>query len=200
MNAAIDFYFDFSSPYGYLASEMIGQLSARYGRSVHWRPVLLGVVFRATGSAPLASIPLKGEYSMKDIARSARYFGLPYRRPSEFPIATQRAARAYYWLAEDDPQLAREFAHACYRAYFVDDRNIAQPEPLRDVAAALGIDAMQFEAAVGEPASKQRLNAEIEQAMARGVFGSPYFVVDDEPFWGVDRLPQLEKWLAEDGF
>lgn len=200
MTAAIDFYFDFSSPYGYLGSEKIDDLAARFGRSVVWRPILLGVVFKSTGSAPLANIPLKGEYSMNDIARSARYYGLPYRRPSEFPIATQHAARAYYWLADRVPQLARDFAHACYRAYFVDDRNISQPEPLREIATSLGLDPAQFEMAIGDPASKQRLKTEVEQAMARGVFGSPYFIVDGEPFWGIDRLLQLEKWLAEGGF
>lgn len=200
MTADIDFYFDFSSPYGYLASEKIDDLAARYGRNVVWRPILLGIVFKSTGSAPLASIPLKGEYSMNDIARSARYYGLPYRRPSEFPIATLHAARAYYWLVDRAPHLARDFAHACYRAYFVDDRNIAQPDTLLEIASALGLDRTQFETAVGDPAPKQRLRAEVDQAMARGVFGSPYFIVAGEPFWGIDRLPQLEKWLAEGGF
>ena len=200
MTAPIDFYFDFSSPYGYLASEMIGPLAARFGRNVDWHPVLLGVVFKSTGSAPLASIPLKGEYSMNDVARSARYHGVPYRRPSEFPIATQHAARGFFWLADRNRQLAREFAQACYRSYFVDDKNIAQPDVLRDIAASLGIDPAQFSTAANEPAAKERLKAEVDLAMARGVFGSPYFIVDSEAFWGVDRLPQLEKWLAEGGF
>lgn len=200
MTAPIDFYFDFSSPYGYLASEKIGELAARFGRGVEWHPVLLGVVFKSTGSAPLASIPLKGEYSMNDIARTARYLGLPYRKPSEFPIATQHAARGYYWLADRDRRLAREFAHACYRAYFVDDRIISQAGVLGDIAAALGVDPAQFNAATNDPAAKQRLKAEVDLAMARGVFGSPHFIVDGEAFWGVDRLPQLEKWLAEGGF
>ncbi len=200
MTAAIDFYFDFSSPYGYLASEKIDALAARFGRSVDWRPVLLGVVFKSTGSAPLAGIPLKGEYSIKDFARSARYLGVAYRRPSAFPIATQHAARGYYWLAERDPQLARDYAHACYRAYFAADRDISQPDVLHDIVSPMGIDPAQFDAAVNAPAWKARLKAEVDAAMARGVFGSPYFIVDGEPFWGVDRLQQLEKWLAEGGF
>ena len=200
MTAPIDFYFDFSSPYGYIASERIDELAARFRRSVDWHPVLLGVVFKSTGAAPLASIPLKGEYSMNDIARSARYHGVPYRRPSDFPIATQHAARGYFWLADRDLRLARDFARACYRAYFVDDRNISQPDVLGDIVAALGIDPAQFSMVVNDPESKDRLRAEVELAVARGVFGSPYFIVDGEPFWGTDRLPQLEKWLAEDGF
>lgn len=200
MTAPIDFYFDFSSPYGYIASERIDQLAARFGRSVDWHPVLLGVVFKTTGAAPLASIPLKGEYSMNDIARSARYQGVLYHRPSDFPIATQHAARGYFWLADRDLRLARDFAHACYRAYFLDDRNISQLDVLRDITISLDIDPAQFSVGVNDPESKDRLRAEVELAMARGVFGSPYFIVDGEPFWGTDRLPQLEKWLAEGGF
>ena len=73
MSSSIDFYFDFSSPYGYLASEKIEAMAARHGRSVDWRPVLLGVMFKATGMAPLTEIPLKGDYSRRDLARSARF-------------------------------------------------------------------------------------------------------------------------------
>jgi hypothetical protein len=86
--APIDFYFDFSSPYGYFAAEKIDDLAARYGRTVLWHPFLLGVTFKVTGLGPLPGIPLKGAYSLHDIARSARYFGLPFRQPSVFPIPT----------------------------------------------------------------------------------------------------------------
>lgn len=200
MTAPIDFYFDFSSPYGYIASEKIDELAARHGRTVLWHPILLGVAFKATGAAPLPSIPLKGEYAMNDIARSARFYGLPYRQPTQFPIPTQHAARGFLWLADRNPQLAGDFARACYRAYFVDDRNLAEPDVLRAIATSLGVDAAEFGTAVNDPEFKERLKAEVELAMARGVFGSPYFFVDGEAFWGADRLPQIERWLAEGGF
>lgn len=200
MTTPIDFYFDFSSPYGYLASHLIDDLAARHGRSVIWRPVLLGVVFKTTGVAPLAHVPLKGEYSSRDVARSARFLGLPYQEPREFPVATQHVARGYYWLADRDAQLARAFARACLHAYFVEDRNISQTETLRELAGSLAIDPQQFAEAVTRPECKERLKAENDDAMRRGVFGSPYFIVDGEPFWGVDRLPQIDKWLAEGGF
>ena len=92
MTTSLDFYFDFSSPYGYLASEWIDVLAEKYGRAVVWRPVLLGILFKSTGSAPLAQIPLKGAYSLHDFARSARYLGVDYRQPTDFPIATHHAA------------------------------------------------------------------------------------------------------------
>ena len=95
---AIEFWFDFSSPYSYLAAEKIDALAASYQRSVHWRPILLGAIFQITNAVPLVQLPLKGDYSVRDFARSARFLGLPFTMPSQFPLPTQQAARAYYWL------------------------------------------------------------------------------------------------------
>jgi 2-hydroxychromene-2-carboxylate isomerase len=96
MSAPIDFYFDFSSPYGYLAAEQIDALGARHGRDVVWRPILLGVVFQQTGGQPLLNIPLKGGYARHDLARSARLLGLPFKLPDSFPFMSVAACRAYY--------------------------------------------------------------------------------------------------------
>lgn len=91
-HAPIDFYFDFSSPYGYFAAEKIDALAEAHGRSVVWHPILLGVAFKHTGLQPLPAVPLKGPYSLHDMARTARYMELPYHQPSLFPIPTQHAA------------------------------------------------------------------------------------------------------------
>lgn len=198
--APLDFYFDFSSPYGYFAAEKIDELAARYGRSVLWHPFLLGATFKVTGLGPLPSIPLKGAYSLHDIQRSARYFGLPYRQPSSFPLPTQHAARAFLWINDRDPALARQFGLAIYRAYFVDDQNISDLAVVLDVATGLRLDRDELSAVLGSAEIKTRLIAESELALARGVFGSPFIFVDGEAFWGADRLSQVEKWLAEGGF
>ena len=87
----IEFYFDFSSPFGYLASQKIEALAAKHGRTVTWRPMLLGAAFKATGGVPLTQIPLKGEYSKRDFYRSARFHGLEYRHPEPFPVSTVAA-------------------------------------------------------------------------------------------------------------
>jgi 2-hydroxychromene-2-carboxylate isomerase len=200
MDAPLDFYFDFSSPYGYLASELIDDLAARYGRRVAWHPILLGVVFRQTGGAPLTEIPLKGEYSKRDFARSARFLGIPFRMPTRFPLATQNAARAFLWLQDRDPTRARDFAHALYRALFAEDIDISDTARLLAIAGSMGIEAADLGGAMADPAIKDRLRAANDAAMARGVFGSPFVFVDDEPFWGVDRLPQIERWLATGGY
>ena len=199
--APLDFWFDFSSPYGYLLAEKIDAVAARHGRKVKWHPILLGVIFQATGSRPPADgVSSKGKYMLHDFARSARHMGIPYRMPSRFPLPTQNAARAYYWLHGQDCALARQFAHAVYRAFFVDDRDISSPDTVLEIAADLGVDRSALAAALQSPEIKARLKDECEKALAAGVFGSPHVIIDGEAFFGADRLPQIERWLAEGGF
>jgi 2-hydroxychromene-2-carboxylate isomerase len=200
MAAPIDFYFDFSSPYGYLGAQRIEELAAKHGRTVDWHPVLLGAIFKETGGAPLTTLPIKGDYSKRDFERSARFYGVPYRPPSKFPIATQAPARIVLWLKGRDAALAARVAKALYRAYFVDDVDISDPDRAAAVAATQGVDAGDARAAVDDPAVKEVLKLEVGKALVRGVFGSPFVVVDGEPFWGVDRFDQLERWLATGGF
>jgi len=198
MAAAIDFYFDFSSPYGYFAAQKIEALAARHGREVHWHPILLGVVFKATGMAPLPLVPLKGEYAFHDFERSARFHGIAYRRPAVFPMATQAAARAMLWIAGlHGAARAVEFAQAVYRAYFVEGIDIGEPAALARIATALGGDGAALPEAINDAAIKERLKAEVEAAMERKVFGSPFIIADGEPFWGFDRFDQLEAFLRD---
>ena len=196
----IDFYFDFSSPYGYLASERIDALAAKYGRTTDWHPVLLGAVFKETGVLPLTSIPIKGDYARHDFARSARYRDVPFRMPAKFPVSTQAAARIMLWLKRDDAARAVRIAHAIYRAYFVDGIDISDVDSLLDIVASHGVGRAAAHAAIADPEVKEALRREVDRAMARGVFGSPYVIVDNEPFWGFDRLDQIEHWLAKGGF
>lgn len=202
MNAAapVDFYFEFSSPYGYIASQLADGFEKRIGRPLAWRPMLLGPVFKLTGGAPLMSIPLKGEYSKRDFARSARLHKVPFRFPDNFPINTVAACRAFYWVNDRDPAKAKDLAKALYRAYFGDNRDISSAATVVEIAKSLGIDAQALAAALDEPALKERTKREVDAAIAKGVFGSPYFVIDGEPFWGVDRMPMAEEWVKTGGW
>ena len=208
MADAIEFYFDFSSPYAYLASEKIDDIAASFGRKVKWRPILLGVVLKEAGGIALMSTPQKKDYALRDFARSARFLGVPYTHPAGFPLATQIAARAYYWLLDQQAGVpraaahagARAFAHAAFRAFFAEGRDISDAEVVLELAAAQGADrAALAEALSGQPL-KDRLKAECAAALEKGVFGSPHFIVDGEPFFGADRLPQVERWLENGGF
>jgi 2-hydroxychromene-2-carboxylate isomerase len=200
MPAPIDFYFDFSSPYGYIASTKIDAIAAKYGREAKWRPFLLGTAFKSTGMQPLPFIPLKGNYAVRDMARSARFHGVPYRHPTNFPIATVPPARAFYWLDAKNPTRAKELAAALYFAYFVDDVDISNAENMFAVAAKIGLEVDELRAGINDQAVKDLTRKRAEEAIAIGAFGSPYFVIDGEPFWGSDRLDQVEKWLATGGF
>ena len=200
MSDPIEFYFDFSSPYSYLASERIDDLVAKHGRKVKWLPIMLGAAFKASGLPFLVSVPLKGDYSKRDFDRSARFMGVPYKFPPKFPVTTLAAARGYYWLHGQDCAKAREFAHAVFRAYWVDGRDIGELPVVLEIAGTLGIDIDAYTAAIATPEIKDRLKQETDAAIAKGMFGAPYFMVDGEPFWGADRLPQIDKWLATGGF
>jgi 2-hydroxychromene-2-carboxylate isomerase len=201
MPTPIEFWFDFSSPYSYLASEKIDELAARHGRKVEYKPTLLGVIFRTTGGVPLTElVPPKASYFAHDFERSARFAGVPFRQPSRFPIPTVGAARAFLWLQAQDEAMAVRFLHAAFRAYFAQDRNLAEPEVLGALATEVGADPVALARGVQEPAVKDRLKALVDESIARGVFGAPTLFVDGEMFWGHDRLPQVERWLASGPF
>jgi 2-hydroxychromene-2-carboxylate isomerase len=201
MAAPIDFYFDFSSPYGCMGAQKIEALAARHGRTVDWHPVLLGAIFKETGGAPLTMIPLKGEYSKRDFMRSARFHGIAdFRLPSKFPISTQAPARIVLWQKARDPSVVPRIVKALYRAYFADGVDISGPDAAAAVVAKEGVDPDAARAAIEDPSVKDALKREVGDAMARGVFGSPYVIVDGEPFWGLDRFDQVDRWLATGGF
>jgi len=197
MAGAIDFYFDFSSPYGYLAAEMIEDIGQRCGRAVNWHPMLLGVVFKSTGGQPLTLAPMKGPYSELDMRRSAAFYGVPFNMPSVFPIATQNPARAVLWMQQHHPAHAKQFTLDLLRAFFRSNRDISKLDVVGDVAAGLGYNATDVIAAAQSDDIKNQLKANVETAISHGVFGSPFFIVDNEQFWGADRLPMLERWLTQ---
>ena len=196
----IEFYFDFSSPYGYFAAAKIEALAAKYQRTTTWRPMLLGAVFKITGQQPLTTIPLKGSYAAHDLARSARLLNVPFKQPTRFPIGAVAPSRAFYWVGDKDPALAIKLAHALYHAYFAEDRDISNPEVTGNIAGKLGVDKAELTQALNDPAVKERLKTEVDAAIERGVFGSPYIVIDGEPFWGSDRLEQVDQWLQTGGW
>jgi 2-hydroxychromene-2-carboxylate isomerase len=187
MKTPLDFYFDFSSPYGYLASQKIEALAAKHGRGVTWRPMLLGAAFKVSGVQPLVNVPLKGEYSKRDFLRSARFYEVPFRVPDPFPISTLQACRAFYAAPVE---VSVRLAKALYSAYFTENVNIGEAENVLKIAGQFGL-----KPDLNDQSIKDKTRAEVEAAIAKGVFGSPYMVVDGEPFWGMDRFEQLDRWM-----
>lgn len=200
MAERIEFYFDFSSPYGYLAAQQIEGLGERQGVEVVWRPFLLGASFKATGIPPLVQVPWKSDYAKQDIAREARRIGVPYTWPDPFPFMSVAAARAYYWIEAEDAPAAKKLALALFHHAFGEGGDIAHAGKVVEIASAGGHDRASVEAALQDPAIKDRLRAETDTAIERQIFGSPFVFVGDQAFWGHDRLPQVEQWLESGGW
>jgi 2-hydroxychromene-2-carboxylate isomerase len=199
--APIDFWFDFSSPYSYIANEWVDALAARHGRQVRRHAVLLGVTFQAAELKSPVSYPIKREYSLRDFGRSARFEGVPCTMPETFPIPTQNAARVFWWLHDMvSPTDAAAWARAAFRAYWTRGVLLNDTTALRTLASESGLDGAAAEAAWNDPVWKARLKAACDAAVAGGMFGAPFFVVDGEPFWGNDRKPQIERWLEKGPF
>ena len=197
---AIDFYFDFSSPYSYIASEWIEALAARHGRTVSWKAVLLGATFQAAGLKSPVDYPLKREYSMLDFERSARFAGVPLKIPEKFPIPTQNPARVFWWLHGRSDLTASHWARHCLRAYFARGVDLSDAVALKTLAAEFGVDPSEAEVVWNDPVWKVRLKEANAAAIALGVFGAPFFIIDGEPFWGNDRRAQIERWLEKGPF
>ena len=197
----IDFYFDFSSPYAYFAAQKIDEVAMEFGeREVEWRPFLLGVAMKTSLNKPLAHQPLKGQYSIEDWDRLARFMDVPWTLPKNFPIATLAPARAFYWLSDKDKAQAKQFARTCFSAYFGEGRDISSVDTVAEIAETIGINPDELREAVGDNEIKERLKDETWSAVQAGVFGSPFFIIDGEQFWGSDRIWMIKRWLKTGGW
>jgi len=198
----IDFYFSFGSPPGYFASTAIDVLAAEHGRGVRWRPVDLREVFAEEGLKPTIAYPRKGAYHVRDWARTARLHAIPFEgRPEVAVSPSQPVAVVYYWLADGvGAEAARAFARGAFHAFFAEHRAVGEPAVLAELVDAVKGHGPAVAGVLDDPARAERVAAESRAAAEAGVFGSPYIVVDGEPFWGFDRLDQVERWLATGGW
>ncbi|HEX2544805.1 MAG TPA: 2-hydroxychromene-2-carboxylate isomerase [Ramlibacter sp.] len=202
MAAPLAFHFDFISPYGYFASLRIDEVAARHGRSVDWRPMLLGVaVLKVMGLKPLLETPLKGDYVRRDVLRHARRHGVRLGRDLNASVGNPLPApRAFYWVKQHYPQLAAPMARALYHAFWAEGRDLSTPEAVGAIALPAGLSAPAvIEGAASDEAATLLRNA-VALSIKEGVFGSPTVVVDGEPFWGADRLQEVDEWLALGGW
>ncbi len=204
MEKQLHFYFDFSSPYGYLASTKIEALAKKHGRELVWHPILLGAVFKITGQAPLTTYPLKGEYAQRDFDRSAREDNIPFKYPDPFPIGAVAASRAFYWAQNhkdyNTANTLSELVHSLFKAYYVESINIGEVDAVLNCAQQSGIDRAALEAGLTEQSTKDLLRDAVDTSIKNGIFGSPTMVVDNEVFWGSDRIDQLDRWLERGGW
>jgi 2-hydroxychromene-2-carboxylate isomerase len=189
----LEIYWDFSSPFAYLGSTQAAALAQRTGASLHWRPMLLGAVFKAIGTpdVPILSwSSAKRSYFNEDMQRWARYWNVPLKMPSRFPMSSVKALRAYLALPEERREAFRE---ATFRAAWAEDRDISDDAVLASILGVVGVEAPEILAQCSTPAIKQALFAATDRAIAAGVFGAPTWIVDGQDlYWGQDRLELVE--------
>ena len=198
----IDFYFDFLSAFGYFASLRIDDIAARHGRRVQWHCMLLGVsVMKVMGLKPLLDTPLKSDYVLRDAPRYMRRHDLnPIRKVSDPMMDPRPSARAFYWIKRHYPGQEQAFAKAVFESYWSQGNDLADSTQIVALAPALGIDPVMLERGLNSDEARTDLREYVSASIDRGVFGSPFMIVDGEPFWGCDRLEMLDEWLATGGW
>jgi 2-hydroxychromene-2-carboxylate isomerase len=191
---SIAFYFDFVSPYAYLASNGIEALAVRHGKKLHWLPFRLGVaVVKVMGLKPLLDTPLKGPYARHDASRIAKVLGLPLTDDFSMFDPVPAHQLMYTQPLEKRPALAK----ALLGARWGEGRNLGDRDILFDVAQkAVGIDMQCFRESIESKESRSAVNEATQAAVSRGVFGSPTFAAGNELFWGGDRIWLLDHYLA----
>ena len=195
----IEFFFDCSSPWTYLAFHNIQPLAKEFGENIQWKPILVGGIFNSINPSVYASrekpVPEKARYNKKDLGDWARSAGLAIKMPpSVFPVNSVKAMRGCIWMAKHGDMVP--FATAVFEAYWGEDRDISQDDVLRDVCKHAGVDADAFFKGFAEPAIKDELKANTDEVMKRGGFGSPtIFVGASDMYFGNDRMPLIREAL-----
>lgn len=195
----IEFFFDCSSPWTYLAWHNIQPIAKEFDTPISWRPILVGGIFNTVNPSVYAQrdkpVPLKARYMKKDLADWARSAGLAIKMPpTVFPVNSVKAMRGCIWLGNEKMV---PFARAVFEAYWGDDKDISQDAVLSGICSKLGIDPVKFLAGIGDQAIKDQLKANTEEVMARGGFGSPTIYLDKtDMYFGNDRLPLIREALA----
>lgn len=193
----LDFYFDFGSPASYLAYKRIRQLESEYDLTVHWLPMLLGGVFKATGNVSPVSVPAKGEYMIRhDFPRFAKRYGVPMHFNPHFPINTLNLMRAA--IAAQQLECFHAYADAIFDAMWQEQLNLGDIELVAKVLSDFGLNAQALLDLSQEPDTKAALITNTETAVSRGVFGAPTMFVGEEMYFGQDRMDFIEAALKSD--
>ncbi len=191
----VEFWYDFASPYAYLAASRIEPLAADADLEVVWRPMPLGPIFAAAAADNSPYQPMgeaERRYRWRDVERLCAHYGLALVRPSVYPRNGLQGARVA--LIGSGAAWGPAFTRAVYHANFVDDRDITDLDVLAELLAAIGVSADPVIARSQATETKDRLKAQVQRAIDQGIFGVPSFVVAGELFWGNDRLEQALAW------
>lgn len=198
MPRPVTFWFEFASTYSYLSATRIETLAEARGVDVIWRPFLLGPIFKAQGweTSPFSIYPEKGQNMWRDMERRAQKYGIPFNRSAAdlFPQNSVLAARAAIACLQED--WGRDVCRRVFRAAFAEGRDISDPETIAECIETAGGNADLRLRMAQSDAIKSTLRAHVDEARSRGIYGAPSFTVDDELFWGDDRLEDVLEWAT----
>lgn len=198
MSQPLEVWFDFGSNYSYLAVMRAEALARDKSVRIHWKPFLLGPIFKALGrpGSPFLVQKEKGAYVWRDMERLCARYGLPaWKMPSDFPRLGVLPSRVV--LAGRDQPWLGEFCRRVMDRNFAQDRDINAPESLAPILTGLGLDADALLAAAQTDAVKESLRAQTDRALSLGIFGAPTFFAGPEMFWGNDRLEEALEWASK---
>ena len=199
MRKTVTYYMTVVSPWTYLGHDRFVALCAKHGAAIDQRPVDLGRIFPVSGGLPLKQrAPQRQAYRLVELARWHAQLGIPFNAQPRFAASgPDLAARWTFAAIERDPQRALAFTGAVMRARWAEERDIADAATLAACAEAAGLPAAALAERSGAPDIAARYDAATQEAVDRQVFGTPWYVVDGEPFWGQDRLDFVARKLAQ---
>ena len=205
MAGTVEFLYDVVSPTAYLAYKRLPAIAARTGATIQWTPVFLGGIMKGSGNRPPSTVPAKGKYMGRDLVRCAERYSIPiarhditsYRPNPHFPVKTLIVQRAAIALLDAGGEAALlPFLDTCFQAVWVESKNMGSVSVAAEVLSAAGFDPEDLTAKAADPAIKEKLKANTDGAVARGVFGAPTFFVGEEMYFGQDRLDYVEDALG----
>lgn len=195
MKKQVDFYFDFGSPASYLAWTQLPAITEAAGAELHFRPILLGGVFQATGNRSPADVPSKSAWMKTDLARFSARYGVPFVHNPHFPINTLQLMRGAVGYQMRKPEVFDSYVATVFPAMWVDGLNLGDQAILADLLRRAGFDPQEFLALIQASDVKEKLRADTEAAVARGVFGAPTVFVGDAMYFGQDRIDFVKEAL-----
>jgi len=196
MGKRVDFFFDVGSPASYLAWTQLPAICQAAGAQLVYKPMLLGGVFQATGNVSPVTVPAKGRYVNMEYQRYARRYGVPLNMNSHFPIITLHLMRVVTGVHLRHPERLNGLLTAVFQAMWIDDLDLNDAALTSRTLANAGFSQGEVEALLGDPQVKAALRATTEEAVSRGVFGAPTTFVDNEMFFGQDKLDLIKEELA----
>jgi len=197
--AKVEFFYDYSSPWTYLAFTRVEGVCKKYDATLEWRPMLVGGIFNTINPSVYEfrerGVPAKAKYSAKDLQDWARFYGVTIKSPTVFPVNSVKSLRGAL-VALEHPGKFVPYSYRVFETYWGEDQDISKDDVLRNIVEQVGLDSQEYFAKINQQEYKDRIRVNTDEVIARGGFGSPTMLVNgDSMFFGNDRLVLLEEEL-----